>query len=189
MQLQNGQNESVYSNVKNILVSAREKAYSAVNFAMVEAYWNVGKMIIEAQDGNERSEYGDYLIKFLSEKLTEEFGKGFNIANLKNMRQFYCRFPNSYALRSQLSWTHYRFLMRIDKEEVRICVEGERSFMRRLNGGCHTSLGAYASLQGEIMNIIGIFQVGERLIKKDISGSKWDYIKLGKELAEKILRG
>ena len=119
MQLQNGQNESVYSNVKNILVSAREKAYSAVNFAMVEAYWNVGKMIIEAQDGNERSEYGDYLIKFLSEKLTEEFGKGFNIANLKNMRQFYCRFPNSYALRSQLSWTHYRFLMRIDKEEVR----------------------------------------------------------------------
>jgi predicted nuclease of restriction endonuclease-like (RecB) superfamily len=116
VQLQNGQNESVYSNVKNILLSAREKAYSAVNFAMVEAYWNVGKMIIEAQDGNERSEYGDYLIKYLSEKLTEEFGKGFDPSNLKRMRQFYQAFQKGDALRHQLSWTHYRLLLKVNEK-------------------------------------------------------------------------
>lgn len=116
MNLMNKEDDKNFLSIKDVLLNARQKAYSAVNFAMVEAYWSVGKMIIEAQGGNERSEYGDYLIKYLSEKLTGEFGKGFTIANLKNMRQFYLVFQKSYALRSQLSWTHYRFLMRVEKE-------------------------------------------------------------------------
>ena len=92
---------NVYDSIKEILTSAREKSYKAVNFAMVEAYWNVGKLIVEAQDGNERAEYGDYLLKNLSKELTKEFGKGFTITNLKYMRQFYLAFSKGHTLCDQ----------------------------------------------------------------------------------------
>ena len=103
---------SVYDSIKEVLANARKKAYKAVNFAMVEAYWNVGKLIVEAQDGNERAEYGDFLIKDLSKELTREFGKGFTITNLKYMRQFYLTFSKGHTLCDELSWTHYRLLMK-----------------------------------------------------------------------------
>ena len=110
---------SIYENIKLTVVQAQEKVYSTVNFVMVETYWNIGKQIYEAQDENQRAEYGKGLLKFLSPKLTKEFGKGFTVANLKNMRQFYMTFPKSYALRSQLSWTHYRLLMRVQDNIAR----------------------------------------------------------------------
>lgn len=110
---------SIYLSIKEILISAREKAYKAVNFAMVEAYWNVGKLIVEAQDGNERAEYGEELLKNLSKELTKEFGKGFTVTNLRYMRQFYIVFQKHHALRDELSWTHYRLLMKIENEEIR----------------------------------------------------------------------
>ena len=109
----------VYENIRLTVTEAQKKVYSTVNFVMVETYWNIGKQIYEAQGENERAEYGKGLLKFLSEKLTAEFGKGYTIANLKNMRQFYLIFPNSYAPRSQLSWTHYRLLMRIEDSTAR----------------------------------------------------------------------
>ena len=84
---------------------------------MVEAYWDTGRQIEEAVGG--RAEYGSNLMQFLSHGLTVEFGKGFTVANLRNMRQFYRMFPNRYALRSELSWTHYRALMRLDDEKRR----------------------------------------------------------------------
>ena len=86
---------------------------------MVEAYWNIGKSIIEEQGGNEKAEDGPGLLKELSKQMTQDFGKGFTVANLKNMRQFYLTFPNGYALRSELSWTHYRLLMRVENENAR----------------------------------------------------------------------
>lgn len=86
---------------------------------MVEAYWNIGKSIIEEQGGNEKAEYGTGLLKELSKQMTQDFGKGFTVANLKNMRQFYLTFPNGYALRSELSWTNYRLLMRVENENAR----------------------------------------------------------------------
>ena len=86
---------------------------------MVEAYWQIGRSIIEEQGGEERAEYGTGLLKELSQQMTKDFGKGFTVANLKNMRQFYLTFPNSYALRSELSWTHYRQLMRVENEKAR----------------------------------------------------------------------
>ena len=86
---------------------------------MVEAYWNIGKSIIEEQGGNEKAEYGTGFLKELSKQMTQDFGKGFTVANLKNMRQFYLTFPNGYALRSELSWTHYRLLMRVENENAR----------------------------------------------------------------------
>ena len=112
-------NASFYNEIKKILISARNKVYQTANFAMVEAYWNIGKSIIEEQGGNEKAEYGTGLLKELSKQMTQDFGKGFTVANLKNMRQFYLTFPNGYALRSELSWTHYRLLMRVENENAR----------------------------------------------------------------------
>ena len=109
----------IYGQIKEILTSARTKAYSAVNFAMVEAYWLIGKQIVEAQEGNERAEYGEYLLKYLAEQMTHDFGKGFTITNLKYMRQFYNMFPIRHALRDQLAWTHYRLIMKVENETAR----------------------------------------------------------------------
>ena len=92
-----------YARIREILSTARSKAYAAANFAMVEAYWNIGKSIVEKQGGEARAEYGSKLLAELSVQMTEDFGKGFTVANLKNMRQFYLTFPNGYALRSELS--------------------------------------------------------------------------------------
>jgi len=112
--------DSTYKNVKQILEEARRTAYSVVNSVMVRAYWSIGKVIVkEEQRGSARAGYGEYLLKNLSQQLTKEFGKGFDYSNVKNMRQFYLIFPKGDALRSLLSWTHYRMLMRIEKEQAR----------------------------------------------------------------------
>lgn len=133
-----------YEAVEDILRAARANAFRAVNSAMVEAYWNVGRIIVrEEQQGKERAEYGAFIIQNLSIRLKEEFGKGFTEQNLRNFRQFYLCFPirNAlrsesshvridehpsdnpetirYALRSELTWTHYRLLMRVDKPDAR----------------------------------------------------------------------
>lgn len=77
----------------------------------------------------------------------------------------------------------------LDNKEVRLCVEAERSFMRRLNGGCHSLIGAYGVLQGEDLYMVGTFQVGDQIVKKDILGKKEEHLRLGHLLAEKILKG
>lgn len=110
---------SVYENIKSVLSEAKAKAYYAVNFAMVEAYWSIGRIIVTAQNGNDRADYGKALIKKLSIQLTKEFGKGFTTTNLSYMRQFYLTFQNHHALRDNLSWTHYRLLMKVEREDVR----------------------------------------------------------------------
>jgi len=101
------------------LINATNKVYSTANFAMIEAYWNIGKKIIEKQGGKDKAEYGLGLIKELSTQMTKDFGKGFTVTNLKYMRQFYLTFPNGHALRGELSWTHYRSLMRVENEKAR----------------------------------------------------------------------
>lgn len=111
--------QQFYEQIKRILSEARNKVYQTANFAMVEAYWNIGKSIVEQQGGEEKAEYGVRLIAELSKQMTTDFGKGFTVANLKNMRQFYLIFPKSYALRSELSWTHYRLLMRVENKNAR----------------------------------------------------------------------
>lgn len=111
--------QKFYDEIKNILITARNKVYQTANFAMVEAYWNIGKSIIEEQGGNEKAEYGTGLLKELSKQMTQDFGKGFTVANLKNMRQFYLTFPNYHALRGELTWTHYRLLMKVENEKAR----------------------------------------------------------------------
>jgi predicted nuclease of restriction endonuclease-like (RecB) superfamily len=131
--------QSLVNDIRTILAGARQQAYAAVNFAMVQAYWLVGKRIVEEeQGGDEKATYGEFLLKELSKSLSGEFGKGFSYANLKNFRQFYLTFPDtqkSYAVRSELpakeypailadlrnelTWTHYRLIMRVDNPAAR----------------------------------------------------------------------
>lgn len=109
-----------YESVKNILQSARGNAYKQVNFIMVEAYWNIGKQIVEEeQSGKDRAEYGKAIIQSLSKQLTIEFGKGFSKQNLWNMRQFYSYFPILSAVRRELTWTHYKTILRIENKQTR----------------------------------------------------------------------
>ncbi|MCI8550584.1 MAG: DUF1016 domain-containing protein, partial [Lachnospiraceae bacterium] len=112
-------NQNFYNEIRNILLAARNKVYQTANFAMVEAYWNIGKSIVEEQGGNEKAEYGVGLLKELSKQMTHDFGKGFTVTNLKYMRQFYLTFPNGHALRDELSWTHYRLLIKVENDNAR----------------------------------------------------------------------
>jgi hypothetical protein len=99
---------SIYSDIRRILQSARKRVYDAVNSEMVEAYWRIGKRIVEEEQGGaERAKYGKKQLEQLSEQLTVEFGKGFNVRNLRNMRTFYQTYPIRNALRTELNWTHY----------------------------------------------------------------------------------
>lgn len=112
--------EDIYSEIKEALLLSRNQAYSAVNFAMVQAYWQVGRIIVEhEQNGKLRAEYGKAVLQDISEKLLQEFGSGFSVRNLQQMKKFYVLFPNTNALRSQLTWTHYRALLRIESNEAR----------------------------------------------------------------------
>ena len=112
-------NQDTYNTVRGFVVAAQRQVNAAVNSAMVTAYWNIGKQIYEACGENERAEYGKQLLQYLSDKLTVEFVKGFTERNLQLMRQFYLAFPNANALRSELSWTHYRSLMRVNDMDAR----------------------------------------------------------------------
>lgn len=112
--------DTTYQNIRAILEKARSTAYRAVNFAMVQAYWEIGRIIVvEEQKGEKRAEYGKALIKELSVRLTRDYGKGFIERNLWCMRDFYRTFPKVNALRSELTWTHYRLLLKVEKEEAR----------------------------------------------------------------------
>jgi len=134
-----------YEEVREILNKARQKSYSAVNSAMVEAYWLIGKRIVEEeQNGNSKAKYGEYLIKELSKKLTQDLGKGFSYANLWNFRQFYQTFPDKdilYTLCRELNWSQLRLIMRVENdsakkyylEEARIQQWSARQLQRNIN--------------------------------------------------------
>ena len=112
------------SEIKKILKNARQKAYTAVNSAMVEAYWKIGRRIVEEeQSGRERAEYGKEIIKNLSKELTEEFGKGFSRRTLWEMRKLYVYFSDYEKVRTlfaQLTWSHFQKVLRVSNEKARI---------------------------------------------------------------------
>jgi predicted nuclease of restriction endonuclease-like (RecB) superfamily len=111
----------LFAEIREVLVTARRTAYKAVNFAMVTAYWNVGRLIVEdEQQGNTRAKYGKAILSDLSKRLTDEFGKGFDERELRRIRQFYLVFPKWDALRPELTWTHYRLLIRVQNEQARL---------------------------------------------------------------------
>ncbi len=122
---------TLFERIRGLVQEAQGRAVRAVNRAMVELYWSIGRTIVEdEQGGAARAAYGEALIDELAARLTAEFGKGFNAANLRNMRQFFLFFPRvevgevnrnqiCYTLRSELSWSHYRLLMRVGSESAR----------------------------------------------------------------------
>ena len=110
--------------IKTILKNARQKAYTAVNSAMVEAYWEIGRRIVEEeQNGKERAEYGKEILQNLSKELTEEFGKGYSYRTLREIRQFYLMFSDFEKWRTvsaKLTWSHFQKVLRVSDEEARI---------------------------------------------------------------------
>lgn len=111
--------EKVYKDIRSSVITAQNQIYTAVNTAMVTAYWEIGEQIYKACGENDRAGYGQNLLQYLSERLTAEFGKGFDESNLRRMRRFYLTFPIRDTLCPELSWSHYRVLMRVPDDKAR----------------------------------------------------------------------
>jgi predicted nuclease of restriction endonuclease-like (RecB) superfamily len=111
---------SLLNDIRDILENARSHIQHSVNSQMVQTYWHIGRLIVEQeQQGNERAQYGKRQLQSLSDQLRAEFGKGFDTRNLRNMRAFYQVYPKWNAVRTELSWTHYRNLIRIENIKTR----------------------------------------------------------------------
>lgn len=114
------QSEKLLHSIIALIENSREKAIRSVDFHRVQLYWAIGKHIIEDQQGGEqRAGYGKYVLQYLSDKLLPHYGSGYSVRYLELMRQFYMAFPIANALRSELNWTQYRFLSRIENRDKR----------------------------------------------------------------------
>jgi predicted nuclease of restriction endonuclease-like (RecB) superfamily len=117
---------SLLHDIRLLLTQARQTLVQSVNSTMVQTYWQIGRLIIEdEQQGKNRAEYGKQVLAQLAKNLTVEFGKGFDSSNLRNMRSFYLAYPICDAVRPELSWTHYRTLIRIENHQARAWYENE----------------------------------------------------------------
>jgi predicted nuclease of restriction endonuclease-like (RecB) superfamily len=106
--------------LRGLIVQARQQVLRHVDVVQVQTYWQIGRHIVEFEQGGQaRAAYGKRLLPQLGQTLSQEFGKGFDASNLRYMRLFYQAFPNCDALRHELSWTHYRLLLRVDAPEAR----------------------------------------------------------------------
>ncbi|WP_396183362.1 YhcG family protein [Flavobacterium sp.] len=111
---------SLLLEIKTLIAQAKEGAIRSVDHHRTVMYWHIGERIFnEEQQGKERADYGNYLIKYLSEQLQPEYGSGFSVRQLERYRQFYRIFPIASTLRTQLSWSHYKLLLSIDNEDKR----------------------------------------------------------------------
>ena len=109
------------ADIREVLLSARKTVYKAVNFAMVSAYWNVGRRIVEdEQHGKRRAEYGKAVLSELSDKLTAEFGKGFTLTNLKSVRQFYLTFPKKSHTAWRIDMVALSLLIKVKDDNARL---------------------------------------------------------------------
>ena len=113
------QTKEVYETIREYVIDAQRKVYSAVNTAMVETYWNIGKKIYEVCGKNDRAAYGRQVLKTISSALTKEFGQGYSVQNLRKMRRFYLAFQKRSTVWSELSWSHYRLIMRVNDPKAR----------------------------------------------------------------------
>ena len=108
-----------YENIKKLIDESRKHVVTYVNTTMLFTYWSIGKMIVEEQGGSSKAKYGDKLIAELSKQMTFDFGKGFDERNLRKIRQFYLMYPIWDSVRPELTWTHYRTLMRVEEQHIR----------------------------------------------------------------------
>uniref|UniRef100_UPI0025FA97B1 PDDEXK nuclease domain-containing protein n=1 Tax=uncultured Fenollaria sp. TaxID=1686315 RepID=UPI0025FA97B1 len=118
--------EDTLNNIKKLMNNARNEVAKEVNNILVQTYWKIGKIIIEDEQGHsDRAEYGKNLLKVLSKRLTEEFGKGFSISNLQFMRRFFIEYKIQQTLSVKLSWSHYCELLGISDKKKRSFYEKE----------------------------------------------------------------
>lgn len=166
----------IYAEIRDTLLEARAHVYHAANSAMVQAYWQIGRIIVEhEQGGKEKAEYGTGLISALAKRLTGEFGKGFTATNLKYMRQFYLAFPIGHTVCDQLTWSHYRLLTRIKNEAARTFYEEEcaksgwsvRQLERQINSFFYERLLSSRDKEG----------VSKEIFAKEPSAKPEDFIK------------
>ena len=160
--------QQTYERIKTILSEARSRAYRAINTAMVAAYWEIGRVIVEQeQQGHERAEYGRGLLVELSERLSAEFGRGFDRSTLQHMRAFYLTYPICDALRPELSWTHYRLLLRVEKPEARAFYEAEavnsRWSTRELERQIHSLLFERLALSRDREGVLALAEKGHEI--------------------------
>lgn len=125
--------QQFFSDIRDLLNAGRKVAYRSINTIMIKTYWQMGKRIVEEeQNGKTRADYGNYLIINLSRYLSDYFGRGFSVANLKNIRQFYQRFPEFTKLTTHcvanLGWTHLRLIMRLDTVKYSVSKENKKLF-------------------------------------------------------------
>ena len=136
-----GISNNYINEIKKILKNARQKAYTAVNSAMVEAYWEIGRRIVEEkQNGKERAEYGKEILQNLSKELTEEFGKGYSYRTLREIRQFYLMFSDFEKWRTvsaKLTWSHFQKVLRVSNERPeyfiwrkQLCTDTDRTIIK-----------------------------------------------------------
>lgn len=167
-----GKQSTIYDRIRSIISSARSKALYAVNTEMVQAYWLIGKEIVEEeQKGKRRAGYGEQLIEMLAKKLTFEFGSGFLARNLWYMRNFYLSFPKLNALRSELTWTHYRLLMRVEDKHARGFYEIEctknRWSTRELERQINSLLFERLALSKDKKGLMKLAKKGQEIQKTD----------------------
>lgn len=113
-------NKSILTDIRDIISNSKEKAIRLVDYERTLMYWRIGQRIFEEeQEGKDRADYGKYLTKFIAEDLEPEFGSGFSKRQVELFRQFYRIFPIANTVYSQLSWSQYKVLIRLDSQEKR----------------------------------------------------------------------
>jgi predicted nuclease of restriction endonuclease-like (RecB) superfamily len=162
--------DALHRQVREILAAARERAWQAVNTVMVDAYWEVGRAIVEdEQAGKQRASYGKRVLEGLAKRLQAEFGKGYDPSNLRNMRAFFVTYPIRDALRRELSWTHYRLLLRVDDPAARAFYEVEavnaRWATRELERQINSLLFERLALSRDKAGVIALAQKGHEITR------------------------
>ena len=169
-------NNVLVDDIKTILHSAKSKIYQTINHTMTQTYWEIGKRIVnEEQAGETRAKYGKEIIKTLSLELTKEFGKGYSVDNLENMRKFYSAYPKSETVsrKFKLSYSHYIFLARMTNKDERDFYEIEsiqnswslRELKRQFNSGLFERLALSSDKQHSKASKIISDTLGVNLIK------------------------
>ena len=171
-ELRPGKILGLYQQIREVLTQARNRAWRAVNYEMVACYWEIGRLIIEEeQRGEARADYGARLIADISRRLTAEFGKGFDRTNLQHMRSFFMNFPIRDAVRRELSWTHYRLLLRVEKPDARSFYEIEavnaRWSTRELERQINSLLFERLALSRDKSGVMALVAKGHAVSKPD----------------------
>lgn len=168
----NGIDENFYNNIRNTIIKARTNIYKNINYEMVTSSWDIGKQIIKEElKGKNRADYGKQLIKLLSQRLTNEFGKGYSETNLRNMKIFYTMFQNYQTLSDELSWSHYIELSKIKDEIMRKfyyneCINSKWS-VRELDRQKSSLLFERLTLSKEKDEVLAIANKGHEITKPD----------------------